>query len=343
MGRMGHPRMNSPAPGPVLVMGAGAVGSYIGGRLQATGATVHFVGRPRVLQALAAQGLTLSDLDGGRIALPAATLNLHDEPPRLAGTLALLCVKSSATVSAAQQLAAALPAGTPVLSLQNGIGNVPAAAAAAPSLTWLRGMVPFNIAELGPGHWHRGTSGELAVERHPALAAWRALFAAAGLPLALHDDFAPVQWAKLLLNLNNPVNALCGLALREQLLDRDCRHVTAALQAEALELLQAAGIAPAHLTPVPARWMPAVLRLPTPLFRWVAARSLRIDAQARSSMADDLALGRPTEIDALCGEIARLAQAQGREAPLNARMVELLHAPPPLPMSGRALRQVLGI
>jgi len=71
-----------------------------------------------------------------------------------------------------------------------------------------------------------------------------------------------------------------------------------------------------------------VLRLPTPIFRVAAARLLRIDAQARSSMADDLALGRRTEVDVLCGEVVRLAQAHGLQAPLNARMVALLEAWP---------------
>jgi 2-dehydropantoate 2-reductase len=87
-----------------------------------------------------------------------------------------------------------------------------------------------------------------------------------------------------------------------------------------------------------------VLRLPTWLFRRVAARMLRIDAQARSSMADDVALGRRTEVDALCGEVVRLAQTQGMEAPRNQRMVELLDTWPVAPgrMSGKDLRRAIG-
>jgi 2-dehydropantoate 2-reductase len=88
--------------------------------------------------------------------------------------------------------------------------------------------------------------------------------------------------------------------------------------------LDAAGIAPAQLAAVPARRLPTVLRLPTWLFRIVAGRMLRIDAKARSSMADDLALGRRTEVDAFCGEVVRLAQANRLAAPRNAKMVELL-------------------
>jgi len=293
---------------------------------------------------MAGHGLTLTDLDGDRVHLPPSTLHLHgDLPPGLPAALALLCVKSGATTTAAAALGAALAPGTPVLSLQNGVANVAAAQSAAPALRVIAGMVPFNVAEVGPGHWHRGTSGALAVQADPALDAWLPAFAAAGLPLQCHADLRPVQWAKLLLNLNNPVNALAGLPLRAQLLDRDLRRVVAALQAEALAAMAAQGIRPARLTPVPPALLPAVLRLPTWAFRLVAARSLRIDDRARSSMADDVALGRPTEIDALCGEVVRLARAAGLGAPCNEAMVRLLSAPKPPTMSGKELRATLGV
>ena len=128
-------------------------------------------------------------------------------------------------------------------------------------------------------------------------------------------------------------DALSGLPLRAELMQRGYRRAFAALIDEALAALQAAGIAPARVTPLPPERLPVVLRLPDWLFRIVAARMLRIDAKARSSMADDVAAGRRTEVDALSGEVVRLAQAHGLAAPLNARMVELLDgswpAPPP--------------
>lgn len=324
-------------PGPVAVIGAGSVGCWVGGCLAAAGAEVHFVGRPRVLDALHRHGLTLTDLEGRRRTLAADTLHLHQTPPP-AAALWLLAVKSGATEAAAR----GLPAGSRVLSLQNGIGNAARIAAAAPGVEAIPGMVPFNVAEIGPGHFHRGTAGQLAAQDNPALRDWQPLFAAAGVPLALHADLLPVQWSKLLLNLNNPVNALSGLPLRAELMDRDCRRVLAALQDEALAALQAAGIRPAPLTPLPPRRLPTVLRLPNWLFVRVARRMLAMDAKARSSMADDLALGRPTEVDAFCGEVVRLARAHGLQAPLNARLKALVEADP-RPRSGRALRAELGL
>jgi 2-dehydropantoate 2-reductase len=319
-------------------MGAGSVGCYVGGCLQAAGVQVDLVGRPRTLDALHAHGLRITDLDGGDQRIPASALNLHRQVATAAApALVLLCVKSGATAEAARELAQhlqhlphlqQLPAGTPVLSLQNGLRNPADAMAAAPVLCVLPGMVPFNIAELGPGHFHRGTTGRLNAQTHPALLAWLPVFERAGLPLDLHADLKPVQWGKLLLNLNNPVNALSGLPLRAQLLDAGYRRQFADLVNEALGLLRQAAIRPASLTPLPWPLFVRVLRWPTPVFRAIAARMLRIDPLARSSMADDLALGRPTEVRALCGEVVRLAESLGRTAPLNASMVARIEALP---------------
>ena len=336
---------DSPDTPTILVMGAGAIGCYLGGCLQAAGAAVDYVGRPRVLDALRTHGLMLSDLDGRSNALPPDRLALHATVPVRAPALVLLAVKSGATADAAAQLAAALPAGTPVLSMQNGLNNAEVGRAAAPTLRWLAGMVPWNVAEIEPGRYHRGTTGELAAQDAAATRAYAPIFARAGLALQLHADLRPVQWGKLLLNLNNPVNALSGRPLRAELMERGYRQCLAALQVEALGLLDRAGIAPAQVAALPAHRLPGLLRLPTPLFRLIAARMLRIDPQARSSMADDLVAGRPTEIDALCGEVVRLAHALGRDAPLNARMVELVRArrDASTPLGPGALKEALGM
>jgi 2-dehydropantoate 2-reductase len=334
------------APGPLLVMGAGNIGCYVGGCLRAAGVDVTFVGRPRVLGALREHGLALSALDGHRAHVDASSLTLLDAlPADLRPSLVLFTVKSGATRDAAKLLGRGVPAGTPVLSLQNGVGNVDAIRAAAPALDAIAGMVPFNVAETGPGRYHRGTSGRLASADHPAMQAWQPVFERAGLPLDLHADMRSMQWGKLLLNLNNPVNALSGLPLRVQLLDRGYRVVLAALVKEALRVLARARIEPAPLTPLPMHWLPAVLKLPTPLFRRAAARMLQIDDQARSSMADDLALGRSTEVDALCGAIVRLAEGLDCPAPLNARIAGLIREQSVVPQRYDAVRlqQALGL
>lgn len=327
-----------------IVLGAGAIGCYVGGRLAAHGQAVTLVGRAHALQPIAAQGLRVSDLDGFDRTVPATALRLAAtlaEAAPGADSIVLLCVKSGATESAARELAAACAPGTPVVSLQNGVDNVARVQALAPGLSVLAGMVPYNVVLRG-AHVHRATAGHLQLQRDAATERIALVLAAAGLATVLPPDIRAVQWGKLLLNLNNPVNALSDLPLRQELLDRDCRRVFAALQTEALGVMARAGIQPAQVTAVSPTLLPHVLRLPNWLFTRLAKRMLQIDATARSSMWDDLEAGRVTEIDALCGAVVRLAAQQGMAAPLSARMCELLGGPRQR-LTGAEMRRVLGV
>ena len=327
-----------------IVLGAGAIGCYVGGRLAAHGQSVCLVGRPHALAPLQAHSLRVSDLDGFDRQVPAAALarvhTLADAAPG-ADSVILLCVKSGATESAARELAATCAPGTPVLSLQNGVDNVARIAALAPNLNVLAGMVPYNVVLRG-AHVHRATAGPMQWQRDAITERIAPVFNAAGLATVLPPDIRAVQRGKLLLNLNNPVNALSDLPLREELLDRDCRRVFAALQTEALSVMACAGITPAQVAAVSPTVLPHVLRLPNWLFTRLAQRMLQIDATARSSMWDDLEAGRVTEIDALCGAVVRLAAQHGMAAPLNAQMCALLGGPRLRP-SGAEMLRMLGV
>jgi 2-dehydropantoate 2-reductase len=135
-----------------------------------------------------------------------------------------------------------------------------------------------------------------------------------------------LAWGKLLINLNNAVSALSGRTLIEELKQRDYRRVVAASQREGLALLRQAGIKPAKVGPVPPRLLPAVIASPDWLFRNLFLKGWKIDARARSSMADDLAAGRKTEVDYINGELVALAERLGRDAPVNRKIVDLVRA-----------------
>jgi 2-dehydropantoate 2-reductase len=184
----------------------------------------------------------------------------------------------------------------------------------------------YHSAQRAPGVFHQASSGELMVESDARLAAWLAAFANAGLPLELRHDMAAVQRAKLLLNLNNAINALSDLPLRDELSQRGWRRCLALAQREALDVFRHGRFPVAKLTPVPPSWLPSVLQLPDAIFSRVASRMLAIDPIARSSTWDDLQAGRLTEVDYINGEVVRLAQTQGRQAPINAKLCELIHA-----------------
>ena len=311
----------------IAVLGAGSIGVYVGGALLAHGADVTLIGRAAMQARLAPEGLTLTDLHGRRTSLrPEQVCFTQDAAALALADLVLVTVKSAATAEAAQLIATYSKVSALVLSLQNGVGNADTLRKALPDHTVLAGMVPFNVVQLGESQFHRGTEGEIAVEQSAALGAWHALFAQAQLPLIEHSNFEAVQWGKLLLNLNNPINALSGLPLKAQLSQRAYRRCFALLIKESLGVLAAAGIEPAKVVRLGPRLLPLVLSLPDALFSRVARAMLRIDPQARSSMWEDLQAGRRTEVDYLSGAVVRLAESLGLDAPFNRRVVALMRA-----------------
>ncbi|MFP6562040.1 2-dehydropantoate 2-reductase [Paraburkholderia sp. B3] len=309
----------------ICIYGAGSIGVYLGGRLLAAGSDVVFIGRERMGGLLRQHGVGLTHYSGQRwLAAPHQVDYATDAAAAASADLVLVTVKSAATAEAAAELAAVLRPGVPVASFQNGVGNADVLRAALPNHPVLAGMVPFNVVERGPGAFHQATAGALEVQRAPTLQPFLADFSRAGLPLVEHDEMLPVQWSKLLLNLNNAINALANRPLKEELAQRAYRQCLAMAQREALSLLSAAGIRPARLTPFPPHWIPRLLALPDAWFERLGRRMLTIDPLARSSMSDDLAAGRKTEIDWINGEVPRLADRLGRKAPVNARLCELV-------------------
>jgi 2-dehydropantoate 2-reductase len=209
-----------------------------------------------------------------------------------------------------------------VVSLQNGVGNVAQLRDRLPGRAVLGGMVPFNVVSLGDGRFHRSTSGDIVIARDDAGTAAR--LSVPGLAIRSTDNIDGVQWGKLIVNLNNALNALADIPLRQQLARRNWRRLFADQMAEGLAAVRAEGIRPVSPTPLPPGWMPPLLRLPDALFEMLLGRTMKIDPEARSSMWEDLQRGRRTEIDYLQGVITAIADRRGLDVPLSRRIIDLI-------------------
>jgi len=307
----------------VAVLGAGSIGCYVGGAWAVAGLDVTLIGRERFAMAIAEHGLTISDYSGWRETFSPRFVT---DPVALSeAELILVAVKGGSTAEAAEAIARHGEDGATVVSFQNGIGNKAILAEAlGDRFTLVQGMVPYNVIYLGDGRFHKGVAGTLMAEDLPEMGALAERVSTSREPLRLSDDMAGVLWGKLLINLNNAVNALSGRTLREELAQRGYRRVVAASQREALRILEKAGIVPARAGPMSPKMIPRIINSPDWLFKNLLARRWKIDEKARSSMSDDLLSDRKTEIDQLNGEVVRLAETLGLDAPVNRRIVALV-------------------
>ncbi|MDP2537869.1 2-dehydropantoate 2-reductase [Alteromonas stellipolaris] len=317
----------------IVILGAGSIGCYLGGCLLSIGANVTLIGRARLKDQIANDGLTLTDWRGRNTKIKPADVNFTESAEVMArADYILVCVKSGDTQEAASLIAQyensdPLKDNPVVISFQNGVRNGQVLSECLPNYTVMKGMVPFNVLGQGDGHFHCGTEGDLCIEHKAGKAEdLVGLFDMADLPVQVYKDLSSVQWGKLLMNLNNAVNALSGRPLLEQLNDSAYRKVMAVVLKEALATMKTAGIEPAKTGNVIPKLMPYIMSLPNFLFEKVAAATLKIDPQARSSMYEDLALNRKTEVDYLNGEIVALGEAHHVSTPANTAILKLIKA-----------------
>lgn len=308
---------------PIGVAGAGSIGCFVGGMLAAGGRRVALLGRPRVIEEIETHGLRLTSFDGLQRQVAPNQLVMSEQPTILGDAGAVLVtVKSADTAEVADVIGRHAPKDAVIVSLQNGVENVAVLRQRLPGRRVLAGMVPFNVTSPGGGRFHRATSGDIVIEQDEADTAGR--LSVSGLNMRASANIAGVQWGKLLVNLNNALNALGDLPLRQQLAKRPWRRLFADQLAEGLEALRAEGIRPVSATPVPSGWTPHLLRLPDAIFSTLLGSTMKIDAEARSSMWEDLQRRRRTEIDYLQGVIIAIAERRGLEVPISRRVAALI-------------------
>ena len=300
----------------ITILGAGAIGCALAAAWSGRGAHVRLYARPARFEALQ-NGVTIAA--AGRTEFTdARTLGLTSDPATLAQTdLIVVTTKATAIPSVAETLAHTT---APVLSLLNGPRSAHILAERM-GREVLAGMVPWNAAWLAPELLLTSGVGRIAIPRDPALDPLTQIAQGSAAPVKSHADIDPVLWGKLLLNLINPVNALSGLPLKQMLSDRPWRMRYRAAYIEALGILKTAGIRPAKVAPLPPGAIPHVLGAPDWLFDRVFLPMQKLEDGATTSMAQDVAAGRETEIAFLNGAIVDLAREHRLEAPVNAALV----------------------
>ena len=280
----------------IAVIGAGAVGCYYGGLLLRAGYEVTFIGRQKHVDAINADGLLLDTKTfKGHLPAKAAT----DTSALGSPDLVLVCVKSADTEAAGRSLAGCLRPQTTMLSLQNGVDNAERLAAVTGHAV-IPVVVYVGSEMAGPGHVRHHGGGDLAIGPSPASEALAQTFEAAGIHTTIADDIAVTLWSKLVINCAfNALSAVADISYGPMLEVDGARDVVASAVREAIAVARASGVA------LPEDLIAQILKIPANM------------PQQKSSTAQDLARGKPSEIDFLNGHVVRKGAELGVPTPTN--------------------------
>lgn len=295
----------------VAVMGAGAVGCYFGAMLARAGAKVNLIGRPAMVDAVRREGLWFDGVAfKGRVPLSATA-----DPAGVAGAgLVLFCVKSADTATAAGVMAPHLAPTAVVLDLQNGVDNAERIRAhvknlVVPAVVYVGAEIPALgvIRHSGRGDLVIGAAdGDHGNDA--LIAGLAASLTGAGVPTRRSGNIEGELWWKLTLNCAyNAMSALAQTRYGPITAMAQARRVMSDAVGEIVALAEAKGIRIAMSDPVE-----AVLG-----FGGVMPNT-------KSSTAQDIELGRPTEIEYLNGHIVRECDRLGLPAPVNRTLYTLV-------------------
>ena len=305
----------------IAVLGAGAMGSVFGAHLALAGHDVTLVDVWREhMEAVAAGGLELCTPEGeSRIVRLGA---VYDPSLLEPVELVIVLTKAFAGAEALRSIAHAVTPETWVVTVQNGLGNDRRLAEVIGAERVVPGTTTVGAEQQGPGAvtMSRSTAARASVTHLgpprtvtglPAgVRAIAATLTEAGLPTEALDSADVVIWTKLALaGPMGPVTALLRRTVIDVATDEHASALIRALFDEIIEVAAATGV----VLDREAVWEHAL-----ETFHGVGPHI--------TSMAADVLAGRRTEIDAFCGEVARLGAEHGVPAPVNRSVWQALRA-----------------
>lgn len=294
-----------------LIVGPGAMGCLFAARLAKAGQEVTLLDyRAERAKAITRGGIRVEGISGEYQVPVAATTGQPDFHP---GAV-LICVKANQTGTVAQALREWLPDATPVISLQNGLGNMETLQQYLGRKRVLGGVTAEGATLLGLGHVRHAGQGDTIIGggRIPPASLEELLssFRAAGFQARLADDVTSVIWGKLVINVGiNALTAVTGLKNGRLPEIQGTRRIMEQAIQEAVTVAEAKGVA---------------LPYPNPLERVLSV------CQATSgniaSMLQDVLNRRTTEVAFINGAIVREGETLGIPTPVNQTLTCLVEA-----------------
>jgi len=293
----------------ILIVGTGALATLFAARLTQAGYGITMLGTWKEgLDALRSNGLRLVDSDGNEQKF---IVRATDDPRECVGAkYAIVLVKAWQTERASHQLQACLADDGLALTLQNGLGNYETLTQSLGLNRVALGSTTTGATLLGAGVVRAGGEGIISIGRKQNIGQIEAALQSAKFNVQVVDDPQALIWGKLIINAAiNPLTALLKVTNGELLERPSARALLGALANEAANVANAENINLPFDNPVAA--VEAVARK---------------TAANHSSMLQDVLRGAPTEIDAICGAIVKVAEKHHMGAPVNWTCWQLVKA-----------------
>lgn len=287
------------------IVGAGAVGCYFGALLARAGHAVTLIGRPAHVRAIEEHGLHLQTAtEDSFVPLHAST-----QPEAVRGAdVVFLCVKSGDTEAAAREIKPYVHPDTLLLTLQNGVNNDARARAVLGNACIVAAAVVYvATAMAGPGHVRHYGRGDLVLAPSPLSTTVATQLQTAGIPTQISDNVRGALWAKLI--INSAVNALSALLQQPYgwlMQQSGAEEVVQDIVTECLTVARADGV-----------------RIPGDIHAALRTIVATMPGQL-SSTAQDIARGKPTEIEHLNGYVVQRGTQLGIATPVNRTLLVLV-------------------
>jgi len=320
----------------VLVVGAGAIGCLLGGRLADAGHDVTLIGRSWLVDAVQAYGLDIAvesrddqhahvkEIKAAETIATAFELHSHYD-------VALLTTKAHDVAKPIADLAQATTDPPLVACFQNGVGTEELVADVIGPGYVIAGTISIPAAMMGPAvveTVQRGGIGLAPMTGQVAATPLVGVLREAGFVVETYSDYRTMKWSKLLLNIvGNATSAILGWPPERVYSHSGLFHLERSAFLEALHVMTALGLEPVSLPgyPLPAV-LPFVEWLPSLVLRPLIRRAVRSGRGGKMpSMYVDLVAGRrQLEVDVLNGAVVRHGERLGLEVPVNQMLTDVL-------------------
>ena len=309
----------------IAVIGAGAIGALVAGYLSKEGVDVTLIGKAKDVSAIQDSGLIIEGVRGS-IAVPVKVTDRLEE----GAGLVILTVKTQDIASALVKNIQAL-GNAPVLAVQNGVRAEELLPEFVPKENIISSIVMFGSTYLEAGRILHNFEGDWVIGRafvpnNGGVDSIGNLLASA-FSVRITERITEMKWLKLFLNLNNCLPALTGRSMQETFSHLDISRLSIRLLREALAVVDRAGVELGSLPDFPVARLRALTTMPLAEAGGIFSKTMTNLSREPlyGSILQSIKRGKPSEIDYFNGEIVYLGEKIGADAPLNKKLVEMVH------------------